>query len=217
MTFEEMQYLVHTVTRDYSKEFITDDDVEVWLNQGARKVAERTKVLTKTLLSTDAGAAQFTGGRLLLEPDVLDIKNLRLGDYDDIDFDVLEDDWWAAKDNGSIPIPAWGRVWAGYVEVFPEPEDSVEYQMRYVAAPDVMVEPNDICELPVALHDKVVFWAKAEAYYKLRETTEGDREFARFEIDLPPEDISKYRNQPRPITIGYKKGPFDTYDATHRG
>lgn len=218
MTFEEMQDGVHQVTRDTPQEFITPDDVKGWLNQGARKVAERTKVLTKVLRSSDVGAPAIEDGTLVLPDDVIDIRSLRMATFDDVDFDVSDDDWFDLQDIGGSPSPSWGRVFAGKVEFLPEPVDGYEYSLRYVAAPTTMVDDDDVCELPVELHDRVVFYARAEAFWKLREDVQGEREYARFDEGLPPEGLGKFRTNPGPRASRYEPNVIDRqYDSAHRG
>lgn len=208
MTFEEMQEAVYVELRDYMREFVEDHHVEGWLNEAQRDLAQRTKLLTKEITQATVGAAQFTTGSLGLPVDFIDTVNLRLG-TDDVNFEVDDQDFWAAKDNGWFLSPPWGRVFGNRLEVYPAPSDNASYTLRYAYMPADLDAPEDVSPFPSELQDKMVLFAKSRALYKEREDSLAATYRQEYELGLPERTLGFGRKTAPQNRVRFEPNAFD--------
>ena len=208
MTFEEMQYRAFSVLRDDNKRFITDDDVESWLNEAQELIAQRIEFPGEEV---DIAAAD---GKIALPSDFLRLETLFVGEMS-IKFvdNVLFDQY---RVSGNYPYRALGRLFDDYIELIPEPTDGELVTMRYIRRPVRLSASQSTCELPQELHYNMVDYARAQGKYKEEELESGDRYMNRFERGLPLPSSAASRRYPGPLQARYEAGPFD-YQGGHRG
>lgn len=216
LTFLQMQSRVKTVIRDASNVFVLATEIKEWLNEAQTDLAGRLRVTQKELLQSDAGAAQFTGGALVLPTDFMEIQGLRLGTVsahgtDDVSF-TDPDTWWHYSDNGlDVPNDGFiGRIWAGKIEVYPAPVANAFYKLRYVYQPIDLVADGDVSALPDEWHIRMVQYGRAHAKYKEGEDGQGDRYLTLYETGLPSLRSPRSQLRPGPITLTNEWNAFDS-------
>lgn len=193
-----MRNRVYEFARDYSQEFVEPGHVTNWLNAGARILAERTD----TLRGEASGAV--VGGNIPLPARFLKLQSLWL------DGELIDPTTPKYFDEGGR-----FRVFGSNI-VLKNVADGVSYTIQYFRHPVDMVADLDVSELPIDLHEKVVFYAISQALFKEREDALAAHYYDRFEEGLPPVTNAMFRDRPGPLDLNYDAGPFDV-GASHRG
>lgn len=207
MKFAEMERRVYGFLREANKAFIQPEQVQDWLNDGARDIAQRQRVLTQKSEGNTTAA-----GTIPVPDDLFEIKRLSIGGgYVEIADDDLYDSY---EDAGDTPRHTLSRIFAGSIETYPV-QALKAFVLKYWRNPTVMVEGEDECDLPLELQPKVVEYAIAQAFLKEGETAQYEYHWRMFEEGLQPPPLGRQRLNASPLRIDLEPGPFDTSDATH--
>lgn len=206
MDFVTMQNRSYDGFRDAPREFILLTEVKDWLNEAQRDIAHRQKVLTKSIVNQVVPNDQL----IPLPNDYIDLKGLR--------FDGFEVEW---PDEAAVfGTPSSGpiaRVIGRKIQINPLPAAGAIYDMDYAYEPADLVADGAISELPSDLHQKLVFYARAQGFLRLNNYAQAQYWTDRYEEGLEPLSAGKHGLSPQPMEVGYQRGPFDTADAVHRG
>lgn len=208
MNLRELRDRVFTMLRDTSRAYVTNDDVDDWLNEGYFDLNARLQYLRAEDTGTVSGDLT-----LPLTPRVLTVLSLRLG-IDDVEF-VDDDVFWSWSDDAGTPKTTLGRVFEGVIELYPAPA-AASYALRYIREPTLLDSDDDEPELPQHLQVKLIRYAQAQAFLKMDQANEFTAYLALYEEGLPgPPGIIKPIN-PGPLTVTRELGPFDLDpDARH--
>lgn len=208
MNYDEMQRRVYALLRDTDKQFISDEEVEDWLNQAQRDLALRLGAVQPTATGTVSA-----GGLITIPTDAVEIVDLRLSD-DDVEFKDYTY-YFEKKDGGSYVTPTIATTFNGSIELYPDP-GLVAYSLRYRKLPSDLTEGSTTPSLSKELQDRMVNFATAMGLYKEREIDLGDRYMQMYERGLPSSTLGKGLERPGPFSLVYEAGPWDV-DASHRG
>lgn len=201
MHLRELRDRVFTTVRDLSREFVTNDDVDDWLNEGYFDLNARLRFLRQEATGTVTGNLT-----LPTSPRVLSVLSLRLGS-DDVEF-VDEDVWNSYLDAGATAAHSIAYVFEGDIYIYPSPAGA-SYTLRYVREPTILSADTDEPELPAHLQVRLIRYAQAHAFLKLDQPNEFTAYLALYEEGLPaPPGVVKPIN-PGPLVVSYEKGPFD--------
>lgn len=208
----ELRQGVRTVTKDSTGVAITDDDIDVWLNEAQRDIATRLAILTREITGFSSSS-----GVLPLPTDLVSLHWLRFdGALAEVQF-VNDSVFMSWLDEGTTAASAstvLGRIFAEQIETFPA-QDTVGYTLRYQYDPPEMVADDDRSALPRYFCPKMMNYARAHAMYKDGDGNQGDRYLVMYERDLPSGAFGRGRLAPGPMTMSFQRGPFDTHDARH--
>lgn len=208
MDLEQMTRQVYSVVRDAERRYVTTDDVSDWLNEAQLDLARRTELLQHTKTGTLSTATLPLPPTPASDPAVLKVVLLRLGADDDVaftDYDTLN----AWKDEGTTPPRTLGFVWDGAVEFYPVPVSGTAYELRYLKAPTELAGPEDVPELPVELHFKLVAYARWQALLKMGDDRAGQY-LGLYETGLVRRTMGRDAKWPGPLQLIAEPGPFDT-------
>ena len=197
----EMRSRVRSVVRDTAGTFVTDDDINDWLEEANIDLAARLRLLQ----GEDTGTT--TGNSVTLPTDFIAMHTLRLGTEDDVMF--TDDDVWTSYSDEAVSVTnTLGRIWEGAAQLYPTPADGTAYALRYYRTPVAMSDTTD-SELPVSFHTKMVNYARAHASIKDGEQSQANMYFSLYEQGLPPVSRERERLTPGPMTMRLEPGPFD--------
>lgn len=199
----DLRARVRAIVRDADAVFITDADIDAWLNEAQVDLAARLDINQVEATGVTAGSALLT---LPTATEVLRPISLRLED-DDVEF-VDEATFYAWFDSGADPEHSIAIVYAGAIQIYPTPESGLDYVLRYNGIPPTMTSATTV-SLPTYLHARMVRYAEAQAYYKLNELGAGDRALAQYEEGLPALSLGMDKLTPGPFTLQYEPGPYD--------
>ena len=200
MNLAQMRSRVRSVMRDTAGTFITDTEIDEWINEAALDLAVRLKLLQ------DEATGTTTGSTIALPANFLSLMGLRLATKD-VAF-VDPETWWGWSNGGGSPPRTLGRIFEGNLELYPTPDTGKAYALRYVRTPLAITTSQD-SELPESLHVKHVHYARAHAKLKDDRADEGDRYLALYEANLPAPSREKDRLFPTPGGFVPVAGPFD--------
>jgi len=205
-----MRSRVRSVVRDTAGTFVTDTDVNNWLEEASLDVATRLKALQEE--ATEADLTETSNG-FELPADFLGVISLRLG-ADDVHFlDAFGwSDW---SDSGATPPRTLGRIFNNQIELYPTPDSGFTYTLRYYRKAAALSDSEE-AELPESFHIKLVNYARAHAKYKDDRGDEGDRYMGMYEQGLPQVSREKDRLFPTPAGWTPEPGPFDNEEAIHQ-
>lgn len=206
MDLSTMRGQVRNSLRDSEKTFITDAEINDWLNEAYRDLATRLKIAPQKQ-QTEADVA-ISGNTLPVPADFVDLIHLRLGTNDDVQF-VNDDEWNAFKDAGSSPSRTIARIFNNNFEFYPTPDASTAYVLRYYAMPVALAADADVPAIPEILHIKLVHYAKAMGLWKSDEPTLGDRWMQLYEDGLPGRNVGKERAIPGPLQLIPERTAWD--------
>jgi hypothetical protein len=204
LTFLEMQDRVNAHIRDSDNSFVTVAQIKGWLNDAAHDIAVRTRAIRREATGNQAAA----DNTLPLPADFHSALALRLGGDETVEF-VDDEVWWSWSDSGEGLTPSIARVFGGNIELYPTPEDTLAYALRYVALPAEMTADADISELPAEWHPRVPNYALYQAMIKLDDANRATMFFELYDMGLPPLASGQERFNPGPITLRRQPGPFD--------
>jgi hypothetical protein len=198
MKYSEMQDRVRSVVRDTQGSFITDEDVENWLNEGQSELAQRLGILQIEITNTTPGAAQIADGSLTLPSDLIDVISLSL-DTTAGEVAITDDRTFASyADSAASFGSTLGRIFGGAIVLYPAPADGSTYRLRYVRDLPSLDTTTEEAEgaLPAELHLRMVHYARAQAMWKLKDMERGRVYFELFSEGLPPHPLGRSRNTP---------------------
>ena len=199
----DLRARVRSIVRDADSVFITDPDIDAWLNEAQTDLAARLDINQTELTGVTAGSSLLA---LPTGTEVVRVTSFRLED-DDVEF-VDADTFHAWFDSGAIPPHSIAIIFAGSVQTYPTPASDTAYVLRYSSVPVTMTSATTV-SLPVYLHARMIRYAEAQAYYKLNELGAGDRALAQYEDGLPGAPLGADKLTPRPFTLQFEPGPFD--------
>ena len=189
---------------------ITPDDIAAWVNEAQMDLASRLGLLHKKVTGTTAGSTLGLPPTPATQEQVLEIKTLRLGTDDDVEF-TDDDVFHSWKDSGASSLEhTIARVSEGVIEMFPTPATGTAYELRYEYLPNPLASDNDTSSLPHHLHPRLVHYARAMGAYKMSMDAAGDRFYALYSDGLPPPELGRDKLTPGPLMLSVEPGPFDT-------
>lgn len=165
--------------------------VHGWLNEGQRDVALRADIRTGQSVSTITTAAGTATANLpadfarfiSLTSSSRSVERLELREFDDL--------------SPSTGTPSCYVIIGTAINFYPTPDATYTLQLRYWRLPAVMVDPNDVPELPLQYHHLLVRYALIRCYQR-----ENDYTAASYEQDQYETDLAKLRGQAQ----------YDTHD-----
>jgi hypothetical protein len=216
LTLSEIQSRVNTVVRDPSKVFVTDANVQDWVNEAQLDLAGRYRSFL-SVVSGNVAADSVVD----LPTTFLELRRLRLGTTAPFDrVEIVSDDVFDSfEDRGATPMHTIGRFFftgiVTAIELYPIQPTTVEWIMRFYGAPDDMTGASDVSPLPARLHVKLVQYAQAQACIKIREVEQAASYMGMYEQGLPPPPGAVQPTQNVPKQMHYERGPFDHSEARH--
>ena len=205
LTLEELRRRVFAVVRDKSKRFITNDNVDDWINEAQQDLAIRQRVLPHVATDT------FVGSSISLPTQAFEVLSLaipadgeRSADYvGDDDFNLYQ------RSGGSWPYSMF-RVTGNEIEVYPSVDSVTTYSLHYLKAPAPLTELEHVSELPTELHPKLVRYAQAQACWMEREYAQGDRYWEMYQNGLSAHPQGRTRATPVPLSIVPEANYFES-------
>lgn len=188
MDFGTMQTRVRDVIRDSNAAFISDSEIQGWLNEANEDVARRLRILRQIASGTWTSGVTLTLPADFMEALTLEVNSKKVEFVPDSIMD-------ARIAIGGTPVYISARVFGNVIEIFPT-QAAVPYTLRYLKRPTTMTAPADVSELPTFLHARLVQYGRAHAQYAMGELEAGDRYLAMYESSLPPELSSKITRTP---------------------
>lgn len=213
MNLTELRSRVRTVVEDSSGAYVTEGEIDDWLNEAQLDLAARLKLLQAELSSTmGAAGTSVANGTIDLPSGFVSAISLR---FSTSDVEFVDDDyfWGASDESGSLSNPI-ARVFNDKIEIYPAAESGTAFKLRYTKKPTDLSAGADIPALPEELHKKMVRYAQAHA--RLKEGYEGqhDRYMAMYEQGLPPLN-PRSRTIPGPMVMTMAPGPWDVAESRH--
>ena len=199
----DLRARVRSIVRDADARFITDDDIDAWLNEAQTDLSARLDINQTEDTGTTNGSALLA---LPTGTEVVRVTSFRLED-DDVEF-VDADTFYAWLDSGAIPAHSIAIIFAGSVQTYPTPASGIDYVLRYTSVPPTMTSATTV-SLPVYLHSRMLRFAEAQAYYKMGEVGRGRDALAQYEDGLPGAPLGADKLTPGPFTLQFEPGPFD--------
>lgn len=201
MTLEEMRNMVVSSLKDSDRVYITDQMIDMWLNQAHIDIATRLQVLQESASST-------TSGNTITAPaNYAAVVSLRLGE-DDVEF-VSDRVFYSWVDDGGTPDHTLARVYDRTITLYPTPTTGTAYTLEYNKIPQKMTVVTDPSELPFMLQYKAIYFATAMAKYAESEQAEGDRFMLMYESNMPAYPTTREEFQPGPFTLIPDPTPLD--------
>src|SRR5919109_4275388 len=108
-----MRSRVRSVMRDTAGSFITDTEIDEWINEAALDLGVRLKLLQ------DEATGTSTGSAIALPANFLSLMGLRLATKD-VAF-VDPETWWGWSNGGGSPPRPPGRALRGQPQLHPTP------------------------------------------------------------------------------------------------
>jgi hypothetical protein len=198
---------------------IQDYEIVDWLNEGLLDLAFRLGVVKHEIIGNID-----TDGRFQLPADYLRAIQLRTSamgsdgrfDVEFVDDAIFTD--WLVNSGGGIPAHYIGRIFEGYVELYPAPTGN--FTLRYVARPNTLVEKDDTSDLPVSVQERAIHYARAHALMAQglqQDLIKADRYMALYSSDLPSATV-RDADHPGPLQLVPAAGWFDADpEAHHQG
>lgn len=206
--FNELREKVYTVTRDSGRDFITEDDVDLWIQEAMDDLSSRLHLVQGSTSST-------TSGNTIAIPDdyvaLIWLEITKSGAGNDYVHWVDEDVWNYHSEVGADPGVWYGRPFNGNFEIYPTPDTGTAYEMRFWKSTD-----SSLTEFTGTLKTRIVNYARAHAKYKEGEFQAGDRYMGLYEEGLPSRNDRGRHHHPGPLTIVPLGGPFDDTEMYHR-
>ena len=206
MNLQTMKDRVYAVLQDTNRLYITDDEVEAWLNDAQMELVARLGEINSVEASGTVAVED-----LPIPAGLIEIKQLELDGAPCQAVPSSEFEYWL--DNAGSPPLTLFRVFGANIELYPAPTTSTAYRLRYTKEPTVLVNDGDTPEVPGHLHMKLVYWARAQARWKEGEAGLGDRDMAFFEDGLPSSAAGMARGRPGPISFRADLGTWADQDA----
>lgn len=167
MDLETIQNRVARAVGDNDFTFIEAADITEWANEYLIEIANKIRFnLTTTAIDSVSGTERYA-----LPATFLKTVNVT---YDNIDiipvafnelsrFDILH--------GTTQGFPVVYYVLDNQIGLYPKPERSITggIVVEHTVAPADLVNPADVPEIPLELHNYLVYYARAMAYYKLEE------------------------------------------------
>lgn len=199
--FVGLRTRVYAAVRDSLKEFVTEDQVDQWIQDAIDDICRRLRIRQEETTGTTSGAT------ITLPSDHVDTIWLHIDSDQSYDPYVqwVDNDVWNYHQANETTNVYLGRVHDNAVELTPTPTDGLDYTLRYVQeGPEAAVTDLENVHLK-----KIVLYAQAEAKYKEGESAAGDKYMARYEQGLPPVDLTSSNRVPGPMTLHMPGGYFD--------
>lgn len=208
-----MRARVFAVVEDSSQSYVTQGEVDDWLNEAYLDIVARLKLLTTEQSSTMGSAGtSVANGTIDLATDAISVLSVRLG-TDDARF-VDDELFWSYEDEGGVPENTFFRVFNDKIELYPKPSDGQAFRVRYVKKPTALSLGTDSPAIQEELQKKMVRYAQAHARLKEGHEGQSDRYMAMYEDGLPPL-TPRNRMTPGPLVMQVAGGPWDTSEARH--
>ncbi len=204
-----MRSRVRAVVRDSAGTFVTDGQIDDWINEAYLDIVARERLLVAESSSTMGSAGtSVANGTVDFPADFISPLSLRLG-TDDVEF-VDDVTFWNRQDDASTPVNTLGRVFNDKIELYPKPTSGTAFRLRYVRKPTALSSGSDAPAIGEEYHRKLVDYAKAQALLKEgRELGVADRYRADYERDLAPLN-PRSRMTPGPLTMRRELSVWDT-------
>ena len=209
MNLTDLTALVRSQLRDENDEFISDDEIKMWVNIAQRELADRLNLIQGETVGGTVTDSKFALPAEFIEPNVLTVGGERYEFVADEYFEQALD-----YDAGFSSLSA--RIWNGYVELAPTVANGVTYDFRYTKGPTDLAAGGDTSVLPVELHPRLAWYATAMALLKEREEGMADRFIQMYSNGLPPSANGQNRLRPGPFRLTYEPTEWDR-QGSHTG
>lgn len=215
MDLEALRNRVYTHLRDRDHNFYETDIVDGWLNDGYVDVVARLRSRTTSL----AGVFADGDGTFAIPADYVATVSLRFGS-DDQDAQFVDDPTWNAYYDEALTAGyTFVRAFGGLIETYPAVADGETYVLRYYSVPsgdDLLVEDTDEPVLSFVHQPLLTYYALAQAYMQMDNSSDADRWLARYEAPLPAAPTGREQELETMATRTFELGPFDTdMEARH--
>jgi hypothetical protein len=209
-TLAQLRTRARSFVPDRDGTFITDTDLDNYINEAYLDLADKLDGIELEFDGTTSGATIAlppSGGTTIKRVSSLLIDEEDVSFVDDATFNS-----YSAEDRPRLHDRA---LFAGTIELFPEPDSGLAYVLRCVVIPAALTS-SDTQAAPGL--DR----AEARGLRRYRACLKGDeiyraREFLSMYLEgLPEPSYGKDRGIPGPITLAPSVGPFDLdIDAAH--
>ena len=221
MNHAELLKATYSPLRDPSRTRVLQDDVTDYLNDAYVDLATRLEILVREKTGTVGSGIPVPDGSGT-DPAAIRVISLFLGSTPVYFTDDAT--WQSHLDSGSTPSRTLARIDedSNIIELYPEPEASTAYTLKYSWFPSgtgsttkLLDDPTDKPALPQHLHRKLVYYAQAEAYEALGEDEAAVRARQKFEQGLPEPKLGRALIAPGPDSLLVMPGPFDRSTSRH--
>jgi hypothetical protein len=199
--FNELREKVFTVIRDSARTFVTEGDVDLWIQEAIDDLSARLYLVQNSKASTTSGNS------IALPSDYLELIWLKIASDDEDYVHWVDNDTWNRYQEEEAAPNRWlGRVFNNSIEVYPTPDTGTAYTLRYWAASP----SGSLTNFNSSLRLRVVNYAKSQALYKTGDFAAADRFYDRYERNLPPPNDTSKNHPPGPINLYPIPSYFDT-------
>lgn len=215
MQLADLRARVRSPLRDDDEHFITDADVDYWLNEGQDDVAARTKYFQETITEADI---QFNAaGELTLPADFLSVVLLELPGYGHREATFIDQHEFSRWFNGlSYPPTTYFSIRGDTLRIVPKAGVATQFVLTYARKPAPLVNVGDECELPTTLERRIINFAISHGKLKEEELQSAQHYMDLYERGLPPPQDEADRRVQGPLSLSYEPNYFDGV-GVHRG
>jgi hypothetical protein len=201
-TLAEMRDRVFGRLRDSERVFVTEAEVDQYLNEGYLDLNARLRLSETSVDGTADANGEITYPTDLVEPIALwfDETPAQFVDTDVFNSFALI---------GNTAPQQLATVFGGTISTYPV-QDSEDYTLTYVSRPTMLTANSDqptACTPELAM--RLVWYAIAEAKWKEGEAVEAERFMQQYVEGLPGRPRMGHRMRPAPMTLIPEGGPFD--------
>lgn len=208
-TLAELTARVRSMLPDADGDFVTDSDIENFINEAYLDIADRIDGVEQEFTGT------VSGNTITLPPSgATSIKRVESLRIDDEEVVFVDDATFNSYLDADVdPDFTIARVFDQTVELLPDADG--DYVLRCVIIPAAMTA-SDTQELPVWCERKLVDFGCYRGLVKMDEMRRAESFIATYEQGLPAPTIGKDRGIPGPLTLAPMIGTFDIDpDAKH--
>lgn len=194
--YAELRERVYSYVNDSTRTFITESDVDMWIQEGLDDISSRLRMSQGEVTDT-------TTGTIEIPADMVEPISLLVGSgY----VSWVSDNTYAQAIESDIGPVA--RVFNGQVEVTPVPEETT-YTLRYwsMASDTSLIRGN--------LKVRLVNYAVSRAKAKEGDFGASEHFLGLYERGLPAPSNASINQSQIPDGITFAFGPFDGLDAAH--
>lgn len=194
--YAEIRERVYGYVNDTPRNFITEDLVDSWIQEGLDDISSRLPMAQDEVNGT-------TTGTIAIPSDLVSIISLQVGSG--YPAWVSNETYQRATDSG---VGSIARVFNGRIEVTPVPE-TTSYMLRYwsMAGDMALVRGN--------IKVRLVNYAVARVKAKKGDYRASEYFLGLYERGLPAPNNSSINAQQIPDGMTFEFGPFDTVESSH--
>jgi len=175
------------------------------LNEAITDLGVRLQIFEQETSTTTTGINSLS---LPTAPGVVEMEDLLLGTQDHVRF-VSADEWDANVDAKTVPSNTIAQVFDDHIELYPTPKSGTAVKLRYKRFPIVLVNGEDIVEVPVQLERKLIEYAASRARYKDGDFDGGNNWNIMYEKGLPASSTGREKFFAQPLQVQRLGNIFD--------